>query len=82
MIQELWSLEVKGCCWKFLLSWLTGVAYLFDVWAFIPVKTEEAQNTTTIGNFSTFPRKGIAPDFDIGQINSYMWKLGRKTGWT
>jgi hypothetical protein len=44
------------------------------------VKTEEAQNTTTIGNFSTFPRKGIAPDFDIGQINSYMWKLGRKTG--
>jgi hypothetical protein len=43
------------------------------------VETKEAQNTRNIGNFPTFPRRGIAPDFDIGRRNSRLWKLGRKT---
>jgi hypothetical protein len=44
------------------------------------VEIEETPNATNVGNFLTFSRRGIAPDFDIGQRNSKLWKLGRKTG--
>jgi hypothetical protein len=80
MVEELWSLEVRGCCWKFQLSGQIGIADLFDLWAFIPEETKEAQNTTTVGNFPTFPWWGIALDFGIGRRISKPWKLGRETG--
>jgi hypothetical protein len=47
---------------------------------FIPAETEETQNTKVIGDFPTFPKKGIAPDFDISRRNSKPWKLGRENG--
>jgi hypothetical protein len=53
----------------------------FRVWAFIPVKIEEAPNTTNVGNFPAFPIRGIAPEFDIRRRNSTLRNLGRKTGW-
>jgi hypothetical protein len=65
---------------NFLFLGQIGVADLFDVWAFIPTGTEEAQNTTNVGNFSTFPRMDIAPDFGIVQRNSKPWKPGWENG--
>jgi hypothetical protein len=53
-----------------------GIADRFDVWAFIPVETEEAQ-TPVIGNFLTFPRRGIASDFDTGWKSLGWRKLER-----
>jgi hypothetical protein len=32
------------------------------------------------GNFLTFPRRDITPDFDIRRKKSKLWKLGRKIG--
>jgi hypothetical protein len=52
---DLWKLG--GAARKFPVSGQIGVAGLFDVWAFIPAETEEAPNTTNIGNFPTFPRR-------------------------
>jgi hypothetical protein len=51
-------------------------------WALIPAKTEEIQNIKIVGDFATFPKSGITPDFDIGQRNSKTWKLRRKIGWS
>jgi len=35
----------------------------FGVWAFIPAKTEETQNTNFVGDFPTFPTSGQTPEF-------------------
>jgi hypothetical protein len=51
----------------------------FGVWAFIPAETEETQNTKVVGDFTTFMRRGIAPNFDVRRRNSKSWKLERKT---
>jgi hypothetical protein len=54
----------------------------FGVWAFAPMETEEAPNTTHIGDFSTFPRRGAVPYFSTGRRNSRPWKLGKENGWS
>jgi hypothetical protein len=65
---DLWN--SGGVAGKFQL--LDGSAKLIHlgVWAFILVETEKAKNTTNVGNFPTFPGRGIAPDFGIRQGNS------------
>jgi hypothetical protein len=44
------------------------------------METEEAPNTTHIGDFSTFPRRGAVPYFSTGRRNSRPWKLGKENG--
>jgi hypothetical protein len=50
----------------------------FGVWSFNPVETEESLDTTNVRDFSTFSRRGVAPDFGTGWKNSRSWKLGRE----
>jgi hypothetical protein len=38
----------------------SGVADPLDVWAFILAKTEDTQNTTNVGSFPTFLRRGYS----------------------
>jgi hypothetical protein len=54
-------------CWKFQFSGQIGEADSFWGLRLHPNETEEVQHTTNVGNFLTFPRRGIAPDFDIGR---------------
>jgi hypothetical protein len=77
---DLWNLSVAAGNSSFLYRLAKQIH--FGVWAFIPMEIEEVQNTTNVGNFLSFPRRGIAPDFDIGRRNSKPWKLGRKIGWS
>jgi hypothetical protein len=54
----------------------------FGVWAFIPEETEKTQNTKVVEDFTTFLRRGIAPNFYIRWRNSKSWKLRRKNRWS
>jgi hypothetical protein len=62
---DLWNLSVAAGNSSFLDRLAKQIH--FGVWAFIPMETEEVQNTTNVGNFPSFPRRGIAPDFNIGR---------------
>jgi hypothetical protein len=44
------------------------------------VETEETQNTEVAGDFPTFLKWGIAPDFGFGRRNSKPEKLRRENG--
>jgi hypothetical protein len=56
-----------------------SVADRIDVLRLHPSGNRVSSKHHNVGDFLTFPRRGIAPDFDIGQRSSNPRKLGRKT---